>query len=112
MSKEEEDTFGTALDYASTVSGVRLRLGDFYGFYQPWRFRKACGVVRRYASHFVEKALASGGSEVSEKDCGGGREFIVGLYNELRDTALVRDQLVTVLAAGRDTTACLLSWTL
>ena len=112
LSEEEEGTFSSALDYASTVSGVRLRLGDFYGIYQPWRFVKACTTVRRYASHFVEKALTNGGSEVGEKDRGGGREFIVGLYRELKDTALVRDQLVTVLAAGRDTTACLLSWTL
>ena len=112
LSKEEEDNFGTALDYASTVSGVRLRLGDFYGIYQPWRFVTACSTVRRYATHFVKKALANGVSEVGDKDRGGGRDFIVGLYEELKDTALVRDQLVTVLAAGRDTTACLLSWTL
>lgn len=108
MSQEDEDNFGTALDYASTVSGVRLRLGDFYGLYRPWRFVKACSIVRRYASYFVEKALAKGESGVGDKDGGGGREFIVGLYKELGDTALVRDQLVTVLAAGRDTTACLL----
>ena len=56
----------------------------------------------------MEKALAKGESGVGDKDGGGGREFIVGLYKELGDTALVRDQLVTVLAAGRDTTACLL----
>lgn len=38
--------------------------------------------------------------------------FILDLYNELQDPALVRDQLVNVLIAGRDTTASLLSWTL
>jgi hypothetical protein len=38
--------------------------------------------------------------------------FILELYEGLKDPALVRAQLVHVLMAGRDTTACLLSWTL
>jgi hypothetical protein len=38
--------------------------------------------------------------------------FILDLYRDLRDPVLVRDQLVNVLIAGRDTTACLMSWTL
>lgn len=37
--------------------------------------------------------------------------FINHLYAELKDLILVRDQLVNILAAGRDTTACLISWT-
>lgn len=38
--------------------------------------------------------------------------FIQDLYDEYKDPILVRDQLVNVLIAGRDTTAALLSWTL
>ena len=38
--------------------------------------------------------------------------FIQDLYDEYKDPVLVRDQLVNVLIAGRDTTAALLSWTL
>ncbi|ELR09120.1 hypothetical protein GMDG_03700 [Pseudogymnoascus destructans 20631-21] len=36
--------------------------------------------------------------------------FILDLYKELQDSILVGDQLVHVLIAGRDTTACLMSW--
>ena len=36
--------------------------------------------------------------------------FVIELYKDLQDFWLVRDQLVNVLIAGRDTTACLMSW--
>ncbi len=51
-------------------------------------------------------------AEKSETGNSNGYAFIRDLYDELRDQVLVRDQLVNVLLAGRDTTACLLSWTL
>lgn len=38
--------------------------------------------------------------------------FIRNLFDELGDRALVRDQLVNVLLAGRDTTAGTLAYTL
>lgn len=36
--------------------------------------------------------------------------FIQDMYNELRDEESVRDLLINVLLAGRDTTACLMTW--
>ena len=38
--------------------------------------------------------------------------FIHDVYDKLKDTSLICDQLANVLLAGRDTTACLMSWTL
>lgn len=38
--------------------------------------------------------------------------FIIDLWREMRDVDLVRDQLLHILVAGRDSTASLLSWTL
>lgn len=37
--------------------------------------------------------------------------FIIDLWKEMRDEKLVRDQLLHILVAGRDSTAALLSWT-
>jgi hypothetical protein len=67
--------------------------------------------VKQYADHFVAQALRdmeqNGLEAASER-----YPFILELYEGLKDPALVRAQLVHVLMAGRDTTACLLSWTL
>ena len=38
--------------------------------------------------------------------------FIFDLHTEYQDRSLIRDQLFNVLLAGRDTTACTMSWTI
>ncbi|OQE24807.1 hypothetical protein PENFLA_c009G03510 [Penicillium flavigenum] len=106
---EETDTFEKAFDYSSYISAIRLRLADLEWIYKPAKFRKACAVVKEYASHFVQLALddmeKNGEEAASERHA-----FILELYKEMQDPVLVRDQLVHVLIAGRDTTACLMSW--
>jgi len=46
------------------------------------------------------------------QDAGGRYVFIDAIAEESRDPNALRDQLVNILLAGRDTTACLLSWVL
>ncbi|KAL2699682.1 hypothetical protein AAEP93_009657 [Penicillium crustosum] len=105
----ETDTFEKAFDYASYISAIRLRLADLEWLWKPAKFRAACDVVKEYASHFVQLALddmeKNGEEAASERHA-----FILELYKEMQDKVLVRDQLVHVLIAGRDTTACLMSW--
>jgi hypothetical protein len=67
--------------------------------------------VKKYANHFVSQALKAQ-KQQGQEAISGKYALILDLYNELKDPALVRDQLVNVLIAGRDTTACLMSWTL
>ncbi|KAJ5958206.1 uncharacterized protein N7479_005356 [Penicillium vulpinum] len=105
----ETDTFEKAFDYASYISAIRLRLADLEWIWKPTKFRAACDTIKEYASHFVRLALEdmekNGEEAASEKHA-----FILELYKEMQDPVLVRDQLVHVLIAGRDTTACLMSW--
>jgi cytochrome P450 len=111
LDDEHQDTFANSFDYASLISAIRLRLADLHWLYTPSKFTKACATVKKYASHFVQQALKD--KEDNGIEAASGRHaFILDLYEELKDPALVRDQLVNVLIAGRDTTACLLSWTL
>ena len=107
---EEQNSFSNSFDYASMISGLRIRLAEFYFLYTTSRFKKACDDVRKYAFEFVDRALAET-SNVKESRYDK-NAFIQDLYDEMKDPELVRDQLVHVLIAGRDTTACLLSWTL
>jgi cytochrome P450 len=106
---EQTHTFEKAFDYASYISAIRLRLADLEWVWKPAKFRTACAVVKKYAAHFVQLALEdmkNNGEEAASKK----HAFILDLYKELQDPVLVRDQLVHVLIAGRDTTACLMSW--
>lgn len=111
LGDDDQDTFSKSFDYASFICAIRLRLADFCWAYSPSKFKKSCATVKRYANHFVQQALKDM-EENGEEEALKRHLFILDLYKELQDPALVRDQLVNVLIAGRDTTACLLSWTL
>ena len=65
-------------------------------------------------NNIVANALSKQGVESASrlKDDKKNYLFIDALIARTRDPKLIRDQLVNVLLAGRDTTACLLSWTL
>lgn len=109
LSEEDQREFAHNFDHASEITAIRLRLADLYWAYTPKSFQQSCDAVKRFADQFVQKALAH--EHVH------GREealryfpFILELYEDLNDGVLVRDQLVNVLLAGRDTTACTLSW--
>ena len=111
LGTDKDQIFASSFGHASFVSALRMRLVDFYWLYRPSSYHQACKYVKRYADEIVQRALEKSSktpSNQSSQDHG----FIQELYVELQNPALVRDQLVNILLAGRDTTACLLSWTL
>ncbi|KAK8136875.1 n-alkane-inducible cytochrome P450 [Apiospora sp. TS-2023a] len=110
MEKPEREAVRENFDYATFGCGIRVRLADAAFLYNPKKFRKACKAVHVWATFFAKKAIKHyedfGEDAASEKYA-----FIVDLWKEIRDFELVRDQLLHVLVAGRDSTASLLSWT-
>ena len=110
LGDKDHDAFAHAFDYASAISAIRLRLADLEWMYKPKAFRDACATVKKYAGHFVSEALKQRRNDSSPRS--ESQALILDLYEELQDSDFVRDQLVHVLIAGRDTTACLMSWTL
>lgn len=111
LPKADRDSLRDNFDSASLVSAIRLRLADLFWIYTPASFRRSCKSVQDWGSFFANKAIdylqEHGEQAASEK-----YPFIVDLWRDMQDRDLVRDQLLHVLIAGRDTTACLLSWTL
>lgn len=106
--------FANAFDTGQHYLAVRGRLGDLYWLFRGKKFRAACDFVHQFVDSIVAAALnkkdSAGPSEIDEeKD---NYLFIDALITRTRDPRIIRDQLVNVLLAGRDTTACLLSWTL
>ena len=98
-------------NYTSLISSLRVSLIDFYWVYNPSQYRIACRDVKACADGFVERALQNKTKPMTEKTLGQ-YTFVEDLCTEIEDPKLIRDQLVNILLAGRDTTACLLSWTL
>ena len=88
-----------------------MRLADLAWLYNPSKFRKACKGVRDWATFFAKKAMTHK-DEVGEQKASEKYSFILDLWREMRDEELVRDQLLHILVAGRDSTASLLSWTI
>ena len=111
LPEEEHDAVRDNFDDATLGIGIRVRLADLAWLYNPAKFRIACKGVRDWAAFFAGKALKYK-DEVGEDKASEKYSFIIDLWKEMRDEELVRDQLLHILVAGRDSTASLLSWTL
>ena len=109
----EKHNFASSFDYASMISSLRTRLMDLHWIYHPSQYRIACTNIKAYADGFVERALQKRvKSRIMTNETSDSYTFVEDLCTQIEDASLIRDQLVNVLLAGRDTTACLLSWTL
>ncbi len=67
--------------------------------------------MRDWATFFVTKAIKYK-DEFGDEAAAEKYAFIIDLWKKMQDFDLVRDQLLHVLVAGRDSTASLLCWTL
>ena len=105
----EADKFADAFNDAQHILARRGRLGDFYFLIGGAKFRKDCRTAHAYVDEIVNAALIDdqAGKENSSKYI-----FLKALMNRTKDPKALRDQLINVLLAGRDTTACCLQWTL
>ena len=107
----QESDFATAFNLAQDYLSHRGRLGDLYWLLNDQAFRNACKTCHRFVDRAVRDALEKHevDDEIREKS---NYIFIDALIEETQDPKVLRDQCLNVLLAGRDTTACCLSWTL
>ena len=103
------DSFSKSFNKASLVTATRVRLGDLYWLYAPKGFFAACKTVKAYTAQFVKDALQQDHDKAKASD---EYTFITDLFSEHQDIGLVRDQVINVLIAGRDTTAATMSYVL
>ncbi|KAI9819086.1 MAG: hypothetical protein M1826_001178 [Phylliscum demangeonii] len=76
------------------------------------QFRKNLRVINDFVAPYIDRALALSPEELDKKSSAdAGYTFLHALAAFTRDRKVLRDQLVAVLIAGRDTTAATLSWT-
>ena len=103
------DSFSKSFNKASLATATRVRLGDLYWLYAPKGFFAACNTVKTYTDQFVKDALRQDGQK---KKASNDYTFITDLHGNYQDLSLVRDQVINVLIAGRDTTASTMSYAL
>ena len=83
---------------------------NLYFLVNPPSFWKANKIVHEFAQFYIDKALSYSAEEI-EKLSSDGYIFLYELVKETRDPIILRDQLLNIMIAGRDTTAGLLSMT-
>jgi cytochrome P450 len=103
-----ELTFADAFNTAQSYIIQRYRLLDLYWLIGGKKFRKACNDCHRFADQIIDRNLSR--DRTAEHQ--GKYVFLDAIAESSPDRTALRGQIINILAAGRDTTACLLSWTL
>ena len=106
----ENRDFSESFNIAQEGLAKRFRLAPFHFVYNPADFRRACRRVHR----FVEQYIRDQGLMQPENPSRDGQKesaswFIEQVAKDSASEVELRDQLLNVLLAGRDTTGCCLS---
>ncbi len=111
----EQQNFAAAFDYGQVQVNARTRLGPFLFLYRNKQFDQACKTIHNFVDRFVYKALEyrkmlDGEKQMNQKQTER-YVFLNELAKATNDPKQLRDELLNILLAGRDTTASLLSHT-
>ncbi|KAF2773536.1 cytochrome P450 monooxygenase CYP52G11 [Teratosphaeria nubilosa] len=100
--------FTQAFDQIGLTSADRFRLQGLYFLADGPKFRKALADVKAVTDHFVKRAI----KEATEDDTKQDHKYslLTALARETKDETELRNQILAILFAGRDTTASLLGW--
>ncbi|MCJ1250009.1 hypothetical protein MMC30_007235 [Trapelia coarctata] len=108
-SSDGEEAFAGAFNIAQDYLARRIRLGNLYWLSGTRALRKSSKVVHDHVDAIIKRAMDEATPDDESKNSR--YVFLEHLIKETKDKKALRDQLVNILIAGRDTTACLLSWT-
>ncbi|KAF7195722.1 Cytochrome P450 monooxygenase [Pseudocercospora fuligena] len=99
-----EKDFHWAFERVQQILGVRIRLQSLYWIYGNKEIKECVKILNDFCDKAMEEADLRG------KDEGKKYHYLDVLRSRAADSAEVREQVLGLLAAGRDTTASLLSW--
>ncbi|RFU28119.1 hypothetical protein B7463_g8229, partial [Scytalidium lignicola] len=104
----ENRMFAESFTVAQEGLAKRFRIAPWHFFYNPAKFRRACANVHRFVERYIKEQNLKIKESTSEDES---FSFINQIAKVSTSDVDLRDQLLNVLLAGRDTTACCLSWT-
>lgn len=99
-------TFAKDLDYAQRVISFRVSLENFWWLYRPKAFKQAVKNVHSFVDKHVQVAINKVQQD-NKQEKEGKYVFLEALACETRDPIVLRDQMMNILVAGRDTTVFL-----
>jgi hypothetical protein len=104
--------FAEAFGEVQRIQSIISRAGAAQGIIPRGAFNKNMKVINKFVNLYIERTLRLSPEELAGKSkSDAGYTFLHALAGYTRDHQVLRDQLIAVLLAGRDTTACTLSWT-
>ncbi|KAK9855658.1 hypothetical protein MYU51_002293 [Penicillium brevicompactum] len=103
--------FANAFDVAQNYVIQRFRLLDLYWLIGGRKFQSSCAAVHEFVDEIIEERSQKSEEDTSKNDRYLFFDAIAKDPKHSSDRKALRAQLVNMLLAGRDTTACLLSWT-
>lgn len=109
-SSAEDAAFVAAFEKSQELIAYSFRFNDWYTLAQGKELYDNCKVCHQYIDRFIQRALKHKGKKSLDSN---GKEkyvFLEGLAAETNDPVEIRDQLLSILVAGRDTTASALSF--
>ncbi|KAH7064272.1 cytochrome P450 52A11 [Paraphoma chrysanthemicola] len=105
--------FADAFYNAQRIQSIVAKVGPLNWLVPRQRmgFYSSIKIINDFVDRFIEQALALSQNELEEKtNHDRGYTFLHAIAGYTRDRNVLRDQLVSILLAGRDTTACTLTW--
>jgi cytochrome P450 len=107
----EQTDFARAFNEVQHVQALIARSGGFGWIFPRGKFRRELKVVNELTNKYIDDALRLSPEELEKRTKNEeGYTFLHAIASYTRDRTVLRDQIVAVLLAGRDTTACTLSW--
>lgn len=106
--------FVNAFQEVQRIQMMLTILAPFRHLIPKYRYNRGIRILERFVEPFIQRTLALPPSELEDLSAKSSSDFtfLHSLARRTRDAKVIRDQLMAVLLAGRDTTAATLSWTI
>ena len=106
-----QSDFAYAFARIQHIMSIIARTGPFKVLFPRGELKRHVHTLNAFVEPFIDDALALSPEELEKRTKSEhGYTFLHALASYTRDRKVLRDQLVNILLAGRDTTACTLSW--
>lgn len=106
-----KNDFADAFNTVQRIQSYQARAAQLRPFLPKRAFFAGIATIDRFVNSFIQQALSLSPDELETRRKGDrGYTFLHALAGFTRDPKVLRDQIVSVLLAGRDTTASTLSW--
>ncbi len=105
---KEAQEFASSFGIANEYLLKRIRLQSFYWLGDGREFRRSLRTIKKVIDRYVR--LATDTTLSSKRPEGKKQSLLFNLATQTRDKTEIRNQTLSILLAGRDTTASLLGW--